>query len=66
MYTIIEIQKSDTSAVLTFTANSAEEAQKIYHEKLAFAAVSTVPYHKVIMLGDMLDICREEMYTPSA
>lgn len=63
MYTVIEIQKSTSSAVLTFTADSMAEAQKIYHEKLAFAAVSTVPFHKVILLGEMLEILREEIYT---
>lgn len=64
MYTILEIQKTaETTAVLTYTANSAQQAQQIYHEKLAYAAMSTIPVHKVIMLGDMLEICREEMYT---
>lgn len=64
MYTIIEIQKTtDNTTVLTYTANTTEQAQQIYHEKLAYAAISSVPYHKVMLLGNMLDVCREEMYT---
>ena len=63
MYTILEIQKTEEAvAVLTYTANDPNTAQQIYHEKLAYAAVSTIPIHKVMLIGTELEICREEAY----
>lgn len=53
MYYIIEIQKSTENAYahLVYTAESRNEADSIFYDKLHFAAVSGLPIHTV-MLAD--------------
>lgn len=55
MYQIIEIQTTgNTSVVVTPIPSSADrnEAESIYHQKMSFAAVSSVPVHSVVLLDE--------------
>lgn len=60
MYIIIEIQTNDNGTVgtLVYTAQTWKQAQQIYHEKLAYAAMSTLPRYAVALMdnsGNMLE-----------
>lgn len=59
---IIEIQKGDTLAVLHEENESTNIAEQIYHTKLSYAAVSTVPVHSVILLTDDGRVVKSESY----
>ena len=55
MFHIIEIQTAgDSSAVVTPIPVTADrnEAESIYHQKMAYAAVSSVPVHSVALLSE--------------
>lgn len=65
MYIIIEIQtNSDFSVgILTYTADTWRGAQQIYHEKLAFAAQSTLPRYAVVLLDNSGNVQESRYYT---
>ena len=55
MYHIIEIQTTDTSSVVVTPIPSAQnqnDAESIYHQKMSYAAISSVPVHAVVMVND--------------
>lgn len=66
MYFILEIQsQGDGRAAIVTPIRSAENlnaANSQYHQVLAAAAVSSVPYHSAVMIGDMGDVLKSECY----
>ena len=65
MYIIIEIQtNADFSVgILTYTATTWRQAQQIYHEKLAYAAMSTLPRYAVSLLDNSGNVLESRYYT---
>lgn len=65
MYIIIEIQTNVnfTVGILTYTADTWRGAQQIYHEKLAFAAQSTLPRYAVVLLDNSGNLLESRYYT---
>lgn len=63
-YVIIEIQTNSdgTIGVLTFTNNNRYEAEAVYHEKLAFAARSTLPKHAVVLTDNTGNLINYQCY----
>lgn len=57
MFYIIEIQKNAEGqyAHLVYTAESQNQAESIYYDKLHFAAVSTLPLHSVVLITESGD-----------
>mgnify|MGYP003297674885 CR=1 FL=1 len=64
MYIIIEIQTNadQTLGILTYTAESWRMAQKIYHEKLAYAAQSELPCYSVSLLDSHGNVQESRYY----
>lgn len=54
MYIVIEIQKNAEGQVATLvsTFTNQNEAESKYHEILKYAAVSTLPKHSAVILGE--------------
>lgn len=54
MYYIIEIQKAQdgTFAYLVHTAETRNQAESVYHQVLASAAISELPQHAASMISD--------------
>ena len=52
MFIVIELQKSDTLAVLSDTYETRNQAEQKYHTTLAYAAVSEIPKHSAVMLDE--------------
>lgn len=65
MYIIIEIQTNAdfTVGILTYTADTWRGAQQIYHEKLAYAAMSTLPRYAVSLLDNSGRVLESRYYT---
>lgn len=65
MYIIIEIQTNanGTLGILTYTAQEWRNAQQIYHEKLAYAAMSTLPRYSVVLLDNSGNMLESRYYT---
>ena len=65
MYIIIEIQTNDNGTVgtLVYTAQTWRNAQQIYHEKLAYAAMSTLPRYAVSLLDNSGRVLESRYYT---
>ena len=65
MYIIIEIQTNTNGAlgVLTTTADNWRLSQKIYHEKLMYAAQSTLPRFAVALLDNSGNLLESRYYT---
>lgn len=60
---IVEIQKqNETVSCITTTHGSKNEAEQKYHQTLAYAAVSSVDHHSVIMLDDYGTRIKGETY----
>lgn len=61
---IVEIQHSNdgTTAALHEIHTERDVAEQTYHTKLAYAAVSTVDVHSVVMLNDVGDRIKGETY----
>lgn len=55
MYIITEIQTNadNTIGVLTFISETWNEAQGLFHEKLAYAARSALPHHAVTLCDNL-------------
>ena len=54
MYIIVELQTDSAGAVanLVYTAETKQEADSIYHSKLAYAATSSIYLHAVAMMSN--------------
>lgn len=52
MFAVIELQKSDTLAVLADTYATRAEADNKFHLILAAAAISSVPIHSAVILSE--------------
>lgn len=60
---IVEIQKNaDGVSCITTTHGTRSEAEQKYHQTLAFAAVSSVEAHSVVMLDDYGTRIKGEVY----
>lgn len=61
---ILEIQHSNdgTTAVLHEVKADANVAEQTYHQKLSYAAVSSVNVHSVVMIDDMGNRIKGETY----
>lgn len=60
---IVEIQKqNETVSCIVTTHSSRNEAEQKYHQTLAFAAVSSVDHHSVVMLDDYGTRIKGESY----
>ena len=55
MYIIVEIQtfENGTVGILYETANTWNQAQSVFHTKLASAAISGLPNHAVTLLNNL-------------
>lgn len=63
MYIIIEIQTNDNScSVLDDVQQERNQAESVYHDKLRYAAVSTIPIHSVSLLNDAGERLKGETY----
>ena len=64
MYIIVELQTNASGSVsnLVYTADSAQQADQIYHTKLAYAATSPVYLHAVSMLTNDGSPIKNECY----
>lgn len=64
-YIIIEIQTNTNGAlgILTYTAETWRQGQQIYHEKLAYAAMSTLPRYAVALLDNSGNLLESRCYT---
>ena len=64
MYTVIEMQTTgETMSVLTPVVKSDRNtAEQEYHMKLAYAAVSAVEYHTVVLLNAEGQTLKKECY----
>lgn len=64
MYIIVEIQKTgDQVATLVNTAATINQAESVYHQILAAAAISQVPLHSAILMTDAGTPLRYESYS---
>lgn len=64
MYLVIEIQKAKNGAVATIVTQhqSINEADAKYHTILGAAAISAVPVHAAVILGETGNLIRSEHY----
>ena len=66
MYIVLEVQKNldGTGAIVTPIPvyNTLPEAESCWHSKLAYACISTVPIHTIILLDDDANTIRRETY----
>lgn len=65
MYIIIEIQTTTNGelGILTYTADTWRGAQQVYHEKLAYAAMSTLPRYAVCLLDSSGNLLESRYYS---
>lgn len=65
MYIIMEIQTNAdfTVGTLTYTSDTWRGAQQIYHEKLAYAAMSTLPRYAVCLLDNSGNLLESRYYS---
>lgn len=66
MYIVLEVQKNldGTGAIVAPIPvyNTLPEAESCWHSKLAYACISTVPIHTIILLDDDANTIRRETY----
>ena len=66
MFIVLEIQKNldGTGAIVSPIPvfDNRPEAESCWHSKLAFACISTVPIHTIILLDDDANTIRRETY----
>lgn len=66
MYIVLEVQKNldGTGAIVAPipTYTSLKEAESCWHSKLAYACISEVPIHTIILLDDDANTIRRETY----
>lgn len=65
MYIIIEIQTNDNGSIgiLSYTSDTWRGAQQIYHEKLAYAAMSTLPRYAVVLMDNSGHVQESRYYS---
>lgn len=63
-YIIMELQTyaDGTVGTLVETADNYNQAKSVYHQKLASAAISTVPIHAVVILNSDGVVSDQESY----
>ena len=59
---VIELQTSDTGAVIPYTCDNQPDAEALYHTLLAAAAKSVIPKHSVLLLGEDGFVTKKETY----
>lgn len=66
MFIVLEVQKNldGTGAIIAPipTYDNLPEAESCWHSKLAFACISAVPVHTIILLDDDANTIRRETY----
>lgn len=66
MFIVLEVQKNldGTGAIVTPipTFNTLPEAESCWHSKLAYACISSVPIHTILLLDDDANVKRRETY----
>lgn len=62
MFYVIEIQSSNTGAVLPFVYTDRNKAEAKYHSLLSVAAVSMVPKHGAMLFTDDGFVLKSEVY----
>lgn len=67
-YVITEIQTNSdgTLGILNFTNADRYEAEAIYHEKLAYAARSSLPKHAVVLVDNTGNLINFQCYEHGA
>lgn len=66
MYIIQEIQTFADHTVHLLDPvqrDDIQEAESVFHQKLGYAAVSTLPVHAVVILDETGDVKKREFYT---
>lgn len=65
MYIVIEIQTNEngTIGILTYTSQDWRGAQQIYHEKLSYAAMSTLPRYAVALMDNSGNVLESRYYS---
>lgn len=65
MYIIIEIQTNANGSIgiLSYNSDTWRGAQQIYHEKLAYAAMSTLPRYAVSLLDNSGNVLESRYYS---
>lgn len=63
-YLVIEMQKQSdgTIAQITTAYTDRNTAEQKYHEILSFAAVSSIPIHTAVILGEEGNLIKKESY----
>ena len=66
MFIVLEVQKNldGTGAIVAPIPvyNTLPEAESCWHSKLAFACISSVPIHTIILMDDDANTVRRETY----
>lgn len=64
MYLIIELQTQadGSTAHLVFTETERCQAESVFHQKLAYAAVSDLPFHAVVLMDHRGAVLRQWCY----
>lgn len=62
MFYVIEIQTTNTGAVIPFVFNNLSEAEAKYHSLLSVAAVSQVNKHGALLFNDDGFVLKSEVY----
>lgn len=64
MYIILELQATDTDVAIVppVKHQTRAEAEQAYHQALAYAAVSAVPVHSVLLMTGEGQVLRSESY----
>ena len=65
MFVIVEIQTftDNTIGILNYSAQTWKDAQRIYHEKLAYAAQSELPCYAVSLIDNHGNLLESRYYT---
>lgn len=62
MFYVIEVQTSNTGAVIPFVFTNRNEAEAKYHSLLSVASISEVPKHGAILFTDDGFVLKSEVY----
>lgn len=65
-FIVIELQTTETTAVISTTHTDRLQAEQKYHEVLSYAAVSKVPTHGAVMLTSNGTFIKGETYNHEA
>ena len=62
MFYVIEIQTSESGAVIPFVFNNRNDAEAKYHSLLAVASLSSIPKHGAMLFNDDGFVIKSEVY----